>query len=282
MKQVFIAPILYAVFLALGWAAAANAAPAHPGPAGTSDNFLPLQLDQGWQYSWNNSRYAEEPITETVWADQRQGSAYTLRATNRFGDGTFDLSTTSGYRWDGYVTMGQMVFPLPLQMLFDFAFVPQQLLPAQWHVGDSWTGSGYWAGTTYTGTTTVVSDTAAVVAAGTTYTGCLQLHTEVTGFVSFGVGTRDVWLAPGVGVVKLVYHHADGSVTTGELVRRVTMRRTYVPLSWSTRVREEGVRLAGSGYHAPGAEHRKPLTISAGRTTLWSSSMRPWPTMNAR
>ena len=30
----------------------------------------------------------------------------------------------------------------------------------------------------------------------------------------FGSGTRTMWFAPGVGLVKLVFHHGDGSVST--------------------------------------------------------------------
>jgi hypothetical protein len=32
----------------------------------------------------------------------------------------------------------------------------------------------------------------------------------------FGSGVRDEWFAPGVGLVKLVFHHADGSVSSVE------------------------------------------------------------------
>jgi hypothetical protein len=30
----------------------------------------------------------------------------------------------------------------------------------------------------------------------------------------FGSGTRTMWFAPGIGLVKLVFKHADGSVST--------------------------------------------------------------------
>jgi hypothetical protein len=35
----------------------------------------------------------------------------------------------------------------------------------------------------------------------------------------FGSGTRTCWFAPGRGLVKLVFHHGDGSVSTVELIR---------------------------------------------------------------
>ena len=35
----------------------------------------------------------------------------------------------------------------------------------------------------------------------------------------FGSGTRTAWFAPGKGLVKLVFKHADGSVSTVERVR---------------------------------------------------------------
>ena len=35
----------------------------------------------------------------------------------------------------------------------------------------------------------------------------------------FGGGRRETWLAPGKGLVKLVFHHRDGSVSTVERLR---------------------------------------------------------------
>ncbi len=35
----------------------------------------------------------------------------------------------------------------------------------------------------------------------------------------FGSGTRTSWFAPGKGLVKLVFKHADGSVSTVERVK---------------------------------------------------------------
>jgi hypothetical protein len=35
----------------------------------------------------------------------------------------------------------------------------------------------------------------------------------------FGCGRRDSWFAPGKGLVKLVFHHRDGSVSTVERLR---------------------------------------------------------------
>jgi len=36
----------------------------------------------------------------------------------------------------------------------------------------------------------------------------------------FGSGVRTMWFAPGVGLVKLVFHHRDGSVSTVQLIKR--------------------------------------------------------------
>jgi hypothetical protein len=35
----------------------------------------------------------------------------------------------------------------------------------------------------------------------------------------FGSGTRTSWFAPGKGLVKLVFHHGDGSVSTVVLLK---------------------------------------------------------------
>ncbi len=48
----------------------------------------------------------------------------------------------------------------------------------------------------------------------------LAVQTTLTqpGF-PFGSGTRTTWFAPGVGLVKLVFRHGDGSVSQVELLK---------------------------------------------------------------
>ncbi len=82
------------------------------GLLGISRQYFPLQVRNGWMYSWTNTVYAESPVTETIWASQQTGSQYTLFASNRFGSGQFMISTSQGYQWVGYGTRGQNPFPL--------------------------------------------------------------------------------------------------------------------------------------------------------------------------
>ncbi len=81
----------------------------------------------------------------------------------------------------------------------------------------------------YTGTTTIVTNTAAVLAAGKPFTDCLHLETVITGPNTYVAGTRALWFAPDVGLVKMIYQHGDGSVTTAEFVEPVIMGSIFLP-----------------------------------------------------
>jgi hypothetical protein len=190
--------------------------------------YFPLQIGNHWVYSWTNDVYAPSPIVETMVVTEQVGSVYTLHNYYSQADSWFKISTDSGYRWIAWHTRGQNPFPLPLIHVPDYLRVPSRMLSASFEVGDNWSGTGSHAGVVCTGTTTVVTSTATIVADGYTYTSCLQIHTVVTGPHPFGAGTRDAWFAPDVGLVKLVYDHDDGSVTTAELL---VLHTVFLPLT---------------------------------------------------
>ena len=108
-----------------------------------------------------------------------------------------------------------------------YMYIPEKLFPASFEVGDTWSGYG---SEVYSGTTTVVTNTATVLVNGRSYANCLQLRTVISGPHPFGAGTRDAWFAPGVGLVKLVYNHDDGSVTRAELLMGPYIYSVYLPL----------------------------------------------------
>ena len=69
-----------------------------------------------------------------------------------------------------------------------------------------------------TGTSTVIGTQRVNVPAGTFTALAVRSTLSQAGF-PFGSGTRTSWFAANKGLVKLVFRHADGSVTTVELLR---------------------------------------------------------------
>ena len=68
-----------------------------------------------------------------------------------------------------------------------------------------------------TGTSTVLGLRTVVVPAGTFQAIAVRTTLKQPGF-PFGSGTRTCWFAPGKGLVKLVFDHGDGSVSTVVLI----------------------------------------------------------------
>ncbi|MGD2146801.1 MAG: ExeM/NucH family extracellular endonuclease [Anaerolineae bacterium] len=180
--------------------------------------YFPLEVGNQWVYSWTNTVYAPSPIVETVTVSEQVGGEYTLHAYSSEATGLFQVSATSGYEWLWYGSMGSCPFPLPMYLLPYYLYVPEVLFPAFFRVGDDWSGSNWIGGTAYGGTSWAITDEARVSAGDTTYQQCLHIETVVTGPHSFGVGTRHAWFAPGVGLVRLLYKHQEGSETHAELL----------------------------------------------------------------
>ena len=106
----------------------------------------------------------------------------------------------------------------PLDLL-TFGFNP--VLPAYPAAGDTWSAEqpsrDY---TTYgvTGGAKVLGVQTVKVPAGT-FHALAVVSTLTENKFPYGSGTREAWFAPGKGLVKLVWKHADGSVSTVELLK---------------------------------------------------------------
>jgi hypothetical protein len=103
--------------------------------------------------------------------------------------------------------------------LMNFGFNP--VLPAYAAPGDSWTGDTQgrdWQIYGVTGTTKIAGIQTVKVPAGTFRALVVGSTLKQAGF-PFGSGTRTMWFAPDKGLVKLVFRHADGSVSTVVLVK---------------------------------------------------------------
>ena len=103
--------------------------------------------------------------------------------------------------------------------LMDFGFNPVPRRTRR--TGDSWrrdTNGRDFDVYGVTGTTTVVGVQTVKVPAGRFQALVVQSTLTQPGF-PFGSGTRTSWFAPGKGLVKLVFRHGDGSVSTVTLLK---------------------------------------------------------------
>ena len=97
----------------------------------------------------------------------------------------------------------------------------QSVLPAVSDVGRDLVGEGAEPRLSIygvTGTTTVLGVQKVKVPAGTFQALVVRTKLKQEGF-PFGSGTRTMWFAPGKGLVKLVFKHGDGSVSTVDRLR---------------------------------------------------------------
>ena len=106
-------------------------------------------------------------------------------------------------------------------------------------IGDTWTQKGPWA--PHIQTTLVGYEKVEV--AGGTFTDCLKHETLFTN-ARVGAGTRYLWFAKGVGVVKMRYEHSNGVTTEAELLNyNVPKGEEYLPLQygnmWTYRLQNE-------------------------------------------
>jgi hypothetical protein len=109
-------------------------------------------------------------------------------------------------------------FSSPLDLM-NFGMNP--ILPAYPTVGQQWstsTRSSEFKTYAVTGTTRILGVQSVTVPAGHFQALAVQSTLKQPGFL-FGSGTRTCWFAPGKGLVKLVFKHGDGSVSTVTLLR---------------------------------------------------------------
>ncbi len=137
---------------------------------------------------------------------------------------TGDVLTSTGGRTLG---SGDMLMRYTLNSHIDLFRFPLV-------VGDTWTQKGPWDPQVQT---TLVGYEKVEVAAGT-FTDCLKHKTIFTNAKVFvnanvGDGTRYLWFAKGVGVVKMRYEHSNGVTAEAELLDyNVPRGEEYLPLQY--------------------------------------------------
>lgn len=215
-----------------------NQTPAPPPP---DANYFPLQVGLKGTYSWTNKRYFKKPEVEKFDFDQaanntaiakfssvsgpmRVAGAYQF--TTRLDGVTSVSSATKAASLARLPALGPRALPAAKRRhfftpfdLMTFGFNP--VIPAYPTTGTKWASDP--SGRDFSvygvnGTSRVAGMQKVTVPKGTYEALVVTSSLNQPGF-KFGSGTRTMWFAPGVGLVKLVFRHGDGSVSTVELIR---------------------------------------------------------------
>ena len=153
--------------------------------------------------------------------------------------GTFDLRKTNSILTStSYFTRGGSggVDPSPMYMLLKhFVYFPESLFKFPIVVGNTWTQEGGWNSQAKT----TLQDYEQVETAAGNFFKCLKHKTVFTDAKAGSAlknslvnGTRYLWFAKGVGIVKMRYEHANGIITEAELLEYKVPESTtdYFPL----------------------------------------------------
>lgn len=231
-----------------GAAARANATPVSvTAPHVTPDvdfvleAYVPLDVGSRWTYRWSNSTTAVL-ITETVDLVSQNGNQYTLIVDSPYADGQAHITRQdNGVHWSGWSITGQGGAP-EWRSVIEYAFVPTRffyfqptILGEVWRpFGARWVQQGEEVSSHFAQSTISTSPVSIIVPAGS-FDDAIQINTAITSTDDYLAGTREMWFAPDTGLVRVVYHHNDGSTTTAELVSlSVLDQRVYLPLVLKT------------------------------------------------
>lgn len=214
-----------------------NLTPQAPPP---DANYFPYLPSAGGLYKWMNKKYMKKPEVEKITLNKSvNGTALfnvssvsgplkvagSYEFTTRLDGVTSVASATQAASLATFPSLGPSALPANKRRhfftpfdLMTFGFNP--LLPAYPKPGDTWasdSNSRDFSVYGVTGTSRVVGVQTVKVPAGTFKALVVSSVLKQPGF-PFGSGTRTAWFAPGRGLVKLVFRHADGSVSTVQLI----------------------------------------------------------------
>jgi mono/diheme cytochrome c family protein len=212
-------------------------------PASPPDDldYFPFRQNRTLTFSWTNSKYMTVPEVEMFTVDTvvNNSARFTVASvtgpikvagnygfTTRASGITNLWGTTSSATLAKFPALGPSGQPKSKRIRFitpfdlmDFGFNP--ILTAYPTVGESWGSTRPSADfTTFgvTGESSIVGERTVRVPAGSFRALEVRSTLKQPGF-PFGSGTRTSWFAANVGLVKLVFRHADGSVSTAELLK---------------------------------------------------------------
>jgi hypothetical protein len=212
-----------------------------PRPAPDDGNYLPLTTGKSQDFRWRNTKHMKS------WSRQRFTVAQVVNNTARVDvknisgpikvagsyvlssrlTGVTNVSTfTKAASKAKFPPLGPRSTPKASRRhfftpfdLMTFGFNP--ILPAYPEKDQAWSsdrGSPDWKAFGVSGHSTVIGFRTIRVPAGKFKALGIQSTLSQKGF-PFGTGRREAWFAAGKGLVKLVFSHRDGSVSTVERLR---------------------------------------------------------------
>ena len=189
--------------------------------APVASRYFPLEAGRVYMYRWSNSVYHPDALVETLTVS-RQGVFYSFDARHAEAEGEFRIEKrTDSLWWGSWGTRGRTPYPIPLYMILSYTIRPTNFLVEPLTPGHSWQGVDNYGfdedHPAYTSVSTVEADGDTVTVPASTYENCLRVRTDYDSEHSYRAGSRVMWFARDVGLVKLVFNHRDGSVTTAEL-----------------------------------------------------------------
>lgn len=212
-----------------------------PKPAPPDANYFPLQRGDTQRFRWRNTKHLKTPSRQELSVREVVNGTARIDVRNLSGPISVRGSYLLSSRMSGLtVLQGQTrsatraripalgprraaksrrrKFRTPLDLLA-FGFNP--VVSAYPQRGDTWRSaktSRDFKVFGVTGTTKVLGTQVIRTPVGKVRALVVRSTLKQPGF-PFGSGTRTAWLAPGKGLVKLRFRHADGSVSTIDRVR---------------------------------------------------------------
>jgi hypothetical protein len=207
----------------------------------TDINYFPLTKGLKLKYRWTNTKWIKSPSIQTATIDEVVNNS--ARFTFQQVSGPIKVAGSYGFstRTDGvtniwgltkaatairFPALGPKSLPAGKRRhfftpfdLMDFGFNP--VLPAYPAAGQKWGSknpSRDFSTFGVNGSSTIVGVQKVKVPAGTFDALVVRSSLSQPGF-RFGSGTRTSWFAPDKGLVKLVFRHGDGSVSTVVLLK---------------------------------------------------------------
>lgn len=196
-------------------------------------NYFPLSIGVKGTYKWTNNKHLKKPEIETMSVDAAQNRTARVDVKSVSGpikavgqyvfsaglDGVTNISAaTSAASLAKFPKLGHnRHFFTPMDLML-YGFNP--VLPAYPIAGSKWHSGNVASFHVYgvTGSTTIVGIRRVHVPAGTFE--ALELRSVLTQKGHrFGSGVRTMWLAPGHGLVKLIFKHRDGSTSVVQLIK---------------------------------------------------------------
>jgi hypothetical protein len=212
-----------------------------PGPLPPDANYFPLKLGQHLKFRWRNSKHMRKWSTQQFTVSQIVNNTARVDVKSLSGPirlvGSYELST----RLTGAISVaaatkavsgatfpalgprsapksGRRHFFTPFDLML-FGFNP--ILPGYPAPGQSWksvAGSSDFKTFGVTGQSKILGFASVKTKAGKFRALTVKTTLKQSGF-AFGSGSRTSYFAPGKGLVKLVFHHRDGSVSTVERLK---------------------------------------------------------------